>query len=110
MFAVPKQTSSVGFFSDNLIKFFKTLGHIGDGLWQTSLVSVVVLAILVVFGRWIKIIPGGLVAVVGMIALSWIFDFAAHHVSILGPVPSGLPHIGVPQGVTWDDAAKLAGK
>ena len=65
------------------------------------------LAILVVFARWLKAIPGGLVAVVGMIALSWIFDFAAHDISILGPVPSGLPHIGVPQGVTWDDAVGL---
>ena len=45
-------------------------------------------------------IPGGLVAVIGMIAASWIFDFAAHDISILGPVPSGLPHIGFPQGVS----------
>ena len=44
---------------------------------------------------------------VGMIALSWIFNFAAHDVSILGKVPSGLPHVGFPQGVTWNDAAKL---
>ena len=40
-------------------------------------------------GAGSKVIPGGLVAVVGMIALSWIFDFAAHDISILGPVPSG---------------------
>ena len=107
MLGIPKQSGSVRFFSDNLVNFFKTLGHIGDGSWQTALVSAVTLAILVVFGRWLRVVPGGLVAVVGMIALSWIFDFAAHDVSILGPVPSGLPHIGVPQGVTWGDAAKL---
>jgi MFS superfamily sulfate permease-like transporter len=42
-----------------------------------------------------------------MIAASWIFDFQAHDISTLGPVPSGLPHIGLPQGVTWSDASKL---
>ena len=107
MLGIPKQSSSARFFSANLVDFFKTLGHIGDGSWQTALVSAATLAILVVFGRWLRMVPGGLVAVVGMIALSWIFDFAAHDISILGPVPSGLPHVGFPQGVTWDDAAKL---
>jgi SulP family sulfate permease len=107
MLGIPKQTTSLDFFSSNLINFFKTLGHIGDASWQTSLVSAAVLAILIVFGRWLRVIPGGLVAVVGMIALSWGFDFATHDISILGPVPSGLPHIGVPQHVSWHDAVLL---
>ncbi len=107
MLGIPKQTGSVKFFSDTLVDFFKTLGHIGDASWQTALVSAATLAILVVFGRWLRVVPGGLVAVVGMIALSWIFNFAAHDVSILGKVPSGLPHVGVPQDVTWNDAGKL---
>jgi MFS superfamily sulfate permease-like transporter len=107
MLGIPKQTSSVRFFSDTLIEFFKTLGHIADGSWQTALVSAAVLAILIAFARFLKVIPGGLVAVVGLIALSWIFNFAAHDVSILGPVPSGLPHVGFPKGITWSDAEKL---
>jgi len=107
MLGVPAQSGSSSVFSNDLIKFFKTLGHISDGVWQVALVAAVTLAILVVFGRWIKVIPAGLVAVVGMIALSWIFDFASHSVSILGPVPSGLPHIGLPQGVSWSDATTL---
>jgi MFS superfamily sulfate permease-like transporter len=107
MLGIPKQSSSVRFFSDTLIDFFKTLGHIADASWQTALVSATVLAILIAFTRWLRVIPGGLVAVVGMIALSWIFDFAAHDISILGPVPSGLPHIGFPKGVTWKDAERL---
>ena len=107
MLAIPKQSSSLAFFSDNLLDFFKTLWHIGDASWQTALVSASVLAILIVFGRWIHAIPGGLVAVIGMIALSWIFDFAAHDISILGPVPSGFPKIGLPQHVSWHDAALM---
>jgi SulP family sulfate permease len=107
MLGIPKQSGSLSFFSNTLVSFFKTLGHIGDASWQTALVSAAVLAILIGFARWLNVVPGGLVAVVGMIALSWIFDFAAHDISILGPVPSGLPHIGVPQDVTWHDAVLL---
>jgi MFS superfamily sulfate permease-like transporter len=66
-----------------------------------------VIATLVVFDRWIKVIPGGLVAVVGAIVCSRVFDFEAHGVSILGHVPSGLPHIGFPKGVTWSDTTAL---
>ena len=42
-----------------------------------------------------------------MIAISWIFDLSAHGVSTLGPVPSGLPHFGFPQGVSWNDVGGL---
>jgi MFS superfamily sulfate permease-like transporter len=107
MLGIPKQTSGVPFFSGNLIEFFKTLGHIGQASWPTALVSALVLAVLVVFERWVRAIPGGLVAVVGAIVASWAFDLQAHHVSILGPVPSGLPSIGLPSGVSWHDAALL---
>jgi high affinity sulfate transporter 1 len=107
MLGVPSQSSNVEIVSGNLIKFFKTLGHIGEGSWQTALVSAATLAILVGFERWVKIVPAGLVAVVGMIALSWSFDLASHDVSTLGPVPSGLPSIGVPSGLSWEDAAQL---
>jgi sulfate permease, SulP family len=107
MLGIPKQTAGVPFFSGNLIEFCKTLGHIGQASWQTALVSACVLAVLVVFERWVKAIPGGLVAVVGAIVASWALDLQAHGVSTLGPVPSGLPSLGVPSGVSWQDAVKL---
>ena len=46
-----------------------------------------------------KKIPGALIAVIGAIALSWALDLG-RHVPVLGAVPSGLPHIGLPQ-VEW---------
>jgi high affinity sulfate transporter 1 len=107
MLGIPPQTTDIGFFSGDLIKFFETLGHVGEGSWQTALVSAATLAILVAFARWVKLVPGGLVAVVGMIAASWILDFQEHGISVLGPVPSGLPSFGVPAGLTWNDAAHL---
>ena len=108
MLGIPSQSVDLSPFSGDVAKFFLTLEDIGQGSWQTALVSVSVLAILIFFPRISKTIPGGLVAVVGMIALSWIFDFAAHDISTLGKVPSGLPSISAPQGVTWSDAAGLA--
>jgi len=107
MLEIPKQTSGIPFFSHNLIEFFKTLGHIGQASWSTALVSASVLAVLIIFERWVKAIPGGLVAVVGAIVASWALDLQAHGVTILGPVPSGLPSIGLPSGVSWHDAALL---
>jgi sulfate permease, SulP family len=88
-------------------KLAVTLWHIGDASWQTSLVSAVTLAILFLFTRYVRSVPSGLVAVVGMIAASWIFDFQSHGISTLGPVPSGLPHIGVPHGLTWGETTSL---
>jgi sulfate permease, SulP family len=107
MLGIPPPNVATNAFSGAVRKLGLTLWHIGDASWQTTLVSVGVLAILIVFGRYVKPIPGGLVAVIGMIAASWIFDFQAHDISTLGPVPSGLPHIGFPQGMTWSDASKL---
>ncbi len=107
MFDVPAQKVSTTAFAGTIRKFALTLAHIGEGSWQTALVSLSVLAILIVFGRWIKAVPGGLVAVVGMIGLSYAFDFASHSISTLGPVPSGLPHLGLPQHVTWNDVGLL---
>lgn len=107
MLGIPPPNVSANALSGGLRKFGLTLWHIGDVSWQTTLVSGAVLAILVVFRRFVKQVPGGLVAVVALIAASWIFDFQSHGVSTLGPVPRGLPHIGLPRDVSWSDASAL---
>ncbi len=107
MLGVPSPSVSPGRLSGTVIKFWDTLKELGQTSGATLAVSLAVLATLLVFGRWIRAVPGGLVAVVGAIAVSWIFDLGAHGVSILGPVPSGLPHVGLPHGVTWSDATGL---
>jgi sulfate permease, SulP family len=107
MLGVPSPDVSFDRASGTLVKFWDTLKELGQTSGGTLAVSLAVLATLIVFERWIKAIPGGLVAVVGAIAVSWIFDLSSHGVSILGPVPSGLPHIGFPSGVSWSDAGRL---
>src|SRR5215204_5781466 len=107
MLGVPSPSVDHGRTSGTVIKFWDTLKEVGQTSGATLAVSVAVLATLVVFGRWIRAIPGGLVAVIGAIAVSWIFDLDEHGISILGAVPSGLPHIGFPAGVGWSDATAL---
>jgi high affinity sulfate transporter 1 len=107
MLGVRSPSVELNRLSGTVIKFWDTLKEVGQTSGATLAVSLAVLATLIVFGRWIKAVPGGLVAVVGAIAVSWIFDLQSHGVSVLGPVPSGLPHIGFPQGITWSDTTGL---
>jgi high affinity sulfate transporter 1 len=107
LLGVPEPHVSPGRWGGALIKFWDTLRELGKTSWSTLAISLAVIAILVVFGRWIKAVPGGLVAVIGTIAASWIFDWSAHGIATIGPVPSGLPHIGFPHGVTWSETSGL---
>jgi len=93
--------------SGTVIKAWDTLKELPDTSVTTLAVSLSVIATLILFEKWIKAIPGGLVAVVGAIAVSWAVDLESHGVSVLGPVPSGLPSIGLPSGVGWSDVVPL---
>jgi high affinity sulfate transporter 1 len=107
MFGVEAPHVAANQIAGTVIKLWDFLSELGNTSGATLAVSVAVIATLVVFRRWVKAIPAGLVAVVGAIAVSWAADLASHGVATLGPVPSGLPHIGFPSGVTWSDASGL---
>jgi len=54
-----------------------------------------------------KKIPGALIAVIGAIVASWALNFETH-MHVLGDVPSGLPHIGLPKiEWSWELIGKL---
>jgi sulfate permease, SulP family len=83
---------------------FQQLGQINP---LTLAISLVTIALIVGMRRinrlWAKKVPGALIAVVGMIALSAAFDFQAKGVSVLGTVPGGLPQFGLPQvTLSWN--------
>src|SRR6478609_7329560 len=84
MLGVPSPTVTADQVSGTLIKFWDTLKKIPDTSLATLAVSLGVIATLIVFEKWIPMIPGGLVAVVGAIAISWGFDLETHGVSTLG--------------------------
>jgi high affinity sulfate transporter 1 len=83
-----------------------TLAKIWEDLQQIEQVNVYALAtaltvLLVILGskKLSKKIPGALIAVIGAIVASWALGLEAH-VHVLGSIPSGLPHIGLPE-VQW---------
>jgi SulP family sulfate permease len=65
--------------------------------------------VIVLAARWAdRRIPGLLIAVIAAIIVSRAADLAGHGVAVLGSVPRGLPHLGLP-ALGWHDAAALIG-
>ena len=61
--------------------------------------SLAVLGTIIGLERVNRKIPGALIAVVGAIALNYVFDLTARGVTDLGPIPGGLPALGLPTAV-----------
>lgn len=91
-----------------LAELMNAVGDIGSANLDTVLVSVAVLLLIAGGGRLAPKIPWALVAVVGAIVASKALDLAAHGVSTLGTVPSGLPSLGLPD-VALADIPELLG-
>jgi MFS superfamily sulfate permease-like transporter len=65
--------------------------------------------VIVLAARWAgRRIPGLLIAVIAAIIVSQAAGLAGRGVAVLGPVPRGLPHLGLP-ALGWHDAAALIG-
>src|SRR5215218_6273080 len=72
--------------------------HLGDTHGRTLLVGAGSLAVVLALRRWLPMVPGSLVAVIlGVVAVN-LFDLDAKGVEIVGPIDSGLPRIGLPEG------------
>lgn len=59
------------------------------------IVSASVVATVLILRRLVPKIPGALVAVVGAIAASKVWNFSGHGIDVVGPVMGGLPHFGI---------------
>jgi len=71
-------------------------------------VSIGVIVIVLAARRITRKIPGPLIAVITAISVSRAVDLVGHGVAVLGAVPRGLPHLGMP-ALGWHDAAALGG-
>jgi SulP family sulfate permease len=81
--------------------------ELGDVSGATVALSAVTLAALLLLRRFMPALPGALLVVVGAVAASWAFDFAAHGIATVGPVPGGLPRPSIPTPPLTDVAQLL---
>jgi SulP family sulfate permease len=91
-----------------LKKLADTLSKVPHAHWETVAVSLAVIAVTLAAKMITRRVPGALIAVVGAIIVSWAADLAAHGVVVLGAVPRGLPHLGLPS-LSWHAARILLG-
>src|SRR5262249_12128194 len=90
-----------------LQKFWNTMQQIADVNFYALATALRVLVVIVGSKGISKKLPGALIAVVGAIVVSWALGLKAH-MHVLGSVPSGLPHIALPDVQwSWDLVEKL---
>jgi high affinity sulfate transporter 1 len=70
--------------------------HLQQSNWPTLITTAAVLIIILGSRKISRKLPGPLIAVVGAITVSWAINMKAHGVAILGPVPGGIPAVGLP--------------
>ena len=88
-------------------KFIETLGDFSQRNTATIAVSAAVLLIIVGGKAINRKVPWALLAVVGSIVVSWAMDLSNDGVATLGPVPGGLPSIGLPDVSASDIGALI---
>jgi SulP family sulfate permease len=86
-----------------LLEVFRSLPH---AHLLTMEISFAVVAAIILCHRIAPKFPGTLFAVAGTVAASAIFHWGQRGVAILGPVPGGLPHLGLPD-LSWRDVVTL---
>ena len=86
---------------------WELLTSLGSIQWAAFGFSAATLVIILGFKKLAPVVPGALVAVALLTALSAVLDSSASGVAVVGSVPKGFPPIGLPQGVTWSDAAAV---
>ena len=91
-----------------LLQIWNDLQQIEQVNFHALAMALTVLVVILGSNRISNKIPGALIAVIGAIAASWAFDFKAT-MPVLGTIPSGLPHIRLPQVQwSWELIRKLA--
>src|SRR4051794_39721019 len=79
-----------------LPKLVNTVHALPHVRWADVAVSVGVFRVVVVARLSPRRVPGLLIAVITAIIVSWAADLAGHGVAVAGPIPRGLPSLGLP--------------
>jgi high affinity sulfate transporter 1 len=98
-------TAAGGETVPKLVDTIRALPHVH---WADVALSIGVIVVVVVARRINRRIPGLLIAVIIAIVVSWAAGLAAHGVAVVGPVPRGLPSLGLP-ALGWHDVRALLG-
>ena len=77
-------------------RLWEIVRELDDVSGATVAVSAVALATLAGLRRFVPLLPGALIVVVGAIGASWAFDFGSHGIALVGPVEGGLPRPALP--------------
>jgi sulfate permease, SulP family len=105
---VPKLLGIEKGSGDFFEQLWDVISRLGDSLWQTVLVGVLSLAVVLVLRRVAPVVPAPLVAVALGILAVYALNLQHHGVKIVGHIDSGLPSFGLPS-VPAKDYLKLTG-
>ena len=89
-----------------LVQGWEVLQYLSQSNVAVVALSALVAGSILIGNRVFPRLPYSLFAVVATIVASATFHFAENGIAVIGPVPSGLPSIGLPD-VTWSEALAL---
>ena len=89
-----------------LVQAWEVLQGLPQSNLATMALSMLVAGGILLGNRVVPRLPLSLLAVAGTITASALFHFAERGIPVIGPVPGGLPPIGLPD-VTWSEALAL---
>ena len=105
---VPKLLGIEKGSGDFFEQLWDVITRLGDSQWQTVIVGLLSLAVVLVLRRVAPIVPAPLVAVALGILAVYALNLQHHGVKIVGHIDSGLPSFGLPS-VPAKDYLKLTG-
>jgi high affinity sulfate transporter 1 len=79
-----------------LMQIVSVVQRVTEANYPTTALSIAVLVVIIGCKRIAPRAPGALIAVIGSIVASGVFNFAGHGIAVTGEVPGGLPSLFLP--------------
>ncbi|OAJ52107.1 transporter [Paraburkholderia ginsengiterrae] len=79
-----------------VMQLVSVVQRVAEASYSTTVLSLAVLAVIIGCKRLTPRAPGALIAVIGSIVASGVFNFAGHGIAVTGEVPGGLPSLFLP--------------